>query len=214
MLRKSLAVVLTFGIALFAGPSFARPGHGDHGHRGKHSREYRHHGGYEGRHYRKHVVHHRVHRPHHVVRHRGAYYGAPYRPFYGRGPVFRVPYRYGYGYPYAYGRHHHHHDDDDDDVFLWLGLAAVGATALYALSQSSRTLHDQAYWGATTAPLGQPVTWNDRSASGSWTAVREGYAESGEYCREFQQEVRIGGRAESAYGTACWRPDGSWEVAP
>jgi len=34
----------------------------------------------------------------------------------------------------------------------------------------------------------------------------------GRYCREFLQEVVIGGRKEQAYGTACRQPDGSWEV--
>lgn len=32
------------------------------------------------------------------------------------------------------------------------------------------------------------------------------------YCREFTQVVDIGGRAESAYGTACMQPDGSWQI--
>jgi len=35
---------------------------------------------------------------------------------------------------------------------------------------------------------------------------------TGRYCREFQQEVKIGGVKERAYGTACRNPDGSWEV--
>lgn len=33
-----------------------------------------------------------------------------------------------------------------------------------------------------------------------------------EYCREYTKTVRIGGRTEQAYGTACYRPDGSWEI--
>jgi len=33
-----------------------------------------------------------------------------------------------------------------------------------------------------------------------------------EYCREYVKEVYIGGRTEEAYGTACYRPDGSWEI--
>lgn len=32
------------------------------------------------------------------------------------------------------------------------------------------------------------------------------------YCREYQQQVLVGGRWEQAYGTACRRPDGSWQI--
>ena len=32
------------------------------------------------------------------------------------------------------------------------------------------------------------------------------------YCREFTKVVDIGGRRESAYGTACMQPDGSWQI--
>jgi surface antigen len=33
-----------------------------------------------------------------------------------------------------------------------------------------------------------------------------------EYCREFIQNVTIGGRTQQSYGTACRQEDGSWEV--
>lgn len=33
-----------------------------------------------------------------------------------------------------------------------------------------------------------------------------------EYCREYTKTVRVGERTEQAYGTACYRPDGSWEI--
>lgn len=37
-------------------------------------------------------------------------------------------------------------------------------------------------------------------------------ASAQDYCREYTKTVSIGGRAEQAYGTACYRPDGSWEI--
>ena len=37
-------------------------------------------------------------------------------------------------------------------------------------------------------------------------------AQAEEYCREYTKTVSVGGRAEQAYGTACYRPDGSWEI--
>jgi surface antigen len=43
--------------------------------------------------------------------------------------------------------------------------------------------------------------------------VRDGTdTRTGAYCREFQQTVTIGGKTESAYGTACRQPDGTWKV--
>jgi hypothetical protein len=43
-----------------------------------------------------------------------------------------------------------------------------------------------------------------------------GYADSGPdngpYCREFQTTVVIDGRPQSAHGTACQQPDGTWAV--
>jgi len=32
------------------------------------------------------------------------------------------------------------------------------------------------------------------------------------HCREFTQTIRIDGRAYESYGTACLRPDGSWQI--
>ncbi len=34
------------------------------------------------------------------------------------------------------------------------------------------------------------------------------------HCREFTQTVRIDGQAHESYGTACLRPDGSWQIEP
>ncbi|MCB2081911.1 MAG: hypothetical protein H6908_04280 [Hyphomicrobiales bacterium] len=32
------------------------------------------------------------------------------------------------------------------------------------------------------------------------------------YCREYTREIIIGGKRETAYGTACLQPDGTWEI--
>lgn len=38
------------------------------------------------------------------------------------------------------------------------------------------------------------------------------YASDGTYCREYSQEIRIAGRMEESYGTACLQPDGTWRI--
>ena len=34
----------------------------------------------------------------------------------------------------------------------------------------------------------------------------------GQYCREYYRTVTIGGRPQQVYGTACYMPDGSWQI--
>ena len=61
---------------------------------------------------------------------------------------------------------------------------------------------------------GSHTRWSnpDSGNHGSVTPVRTYQKPSGQYCREYQQTVTVGGRTERAYGTACRQPDGSWEI--
>lgn len=70
---------------------------------------------------------------------------------------------------------------------------------------ASRTLEN--------AKSGTVSTWKnpDSGHSGTFKPTRT-YERQGRYCREFVQSVRIGGKVEEAYGTACRQPDGSWEM--
>lgn len=107
------------------------------------------------------------------------------------------------------------------------GKGQLAATALgtllgaYVGSEVGKSLDkaDQAYAGraearAHTAPIGQTISWNnpDSGNSGTYVPVRDGTDQSGNYCREYQTSVNIGGQTEQAYGTACRQPDGSWKV--
>ena len=67
---------------------------------------------------------------------------------------------------------------------------------------------------AYAGPIGQPIIWDnpDNGHSGSITPIRDGHTESGDYCREFQTDVNVGGQRQSAYGKACRQPDGSWKI--
>jgi len=61
---------------------------------------------------------------------------------------------------------------------------------------------------------GQPSYWHNPD-SGNYGSVVPSQAyerRPGEYCREYQQTITVGGRREEGYGTACRRPDGSWEI--
>jgi hypothetical protein len=100
----------------------------------------------------------------------------------------------------------------DDDAFKWLAFTAITLGVLDLLNESQQREHEAAQIAATTAPIGERIVWRDGGASGVVVATRDGTSTSGRYCREFQQEVSIGGKREDAYGTACRNPDGSWEV--
>ena len=52
----------------------------------------------------------------------------------------------------------------------------------------------------------------DSGHSGTITPKRTYRTERGQYCREYQQTVLIGGEEQQAYGTACRQPDGTWKI--
>lgn len=93
--------------------------------------------------------------------------------------------------------------------------ALIGGEIGRSLDRADQMAAQQAYQNAQTAPIGDTITWKnpDNGHHGTVTPVREGTQnQTGEYCREFQQTVTIGGRTENAYGVACRQPDGSWRI--
>lgn len=91
----------------------------------------------------------------------------------------------------------------------WLG-SEVGASLDRADQEYAMRAQQRAY----TAPIGETIRWDNPQSghSGTYTPIRAGTAESGAYCRQFRTTVNIDGRAESAYGTACQQPDGTWRI--
>lgn len=150
----------------------------------------------------------------------GPSYGSPYRRHvwvnnhrFDVRPDRRRVYRnvvilrpYGPWY-YGYGRYYR-----DADAWRWLGLTAFTLGIINYLNEAQLRAHEDAQIAATTARIGAPITWHDGPAHGTVVATRDGWSDTGAYCREFQQTVQIGGQMEQAYGTACMQPDGSWQV--
>ncbi|MDG5494644.1 RT0821/Lpp0805 family surface protein [Niveispirillum sp. BGYR6] len=114
--------------------------------------------------------------------------------------------------PYGHWYNGYGHYRRDDDALLWLGLTGITLAMLNNINENQQRALEDAQIRATAAPIGQPIYWSDSGANGQVVAVREGRTATGSYCREFQQTVMIGGRAEDAYGTACRMPDGAWQV--
>lgn len=94
-----------------------------------------------------------------------------------------------------------------------LGLVVGSEIGRYMDEQDQQRSYG-AWDQAARGPVGQPVRWNnpDSGNYGTVVPVRDGYHQSGAYCREFQQTIVVGGRTERAYGTACQQPDGSWRT--
>jgi surface antigen len=65
-----------------------------------------------------------------------------------------------------------------------------------------------------TNKTGQVSSWHnpDTGRDVSFTPTRTYQAAGDQYCREYTTTVTIGGKKESAFGTACRQPDGSWQV--
>ena len=100
-----------------------------------------------------------------------------------------------------------------------IGLGTLlGAMAGSSIGQSLDNA-DMQYYNQTSqralevAPVGQQTTWRnpDSGNYGTVTPTRT-YQEGGQYCREYNQTITVGGKTEKAYGQACRQPDGSWKV--
>ena len=92
--------------------------------------------------------------------------------------------------------------------------ALVGSEIGKSLDRADQQYAAQANYQAQSAPIGEPVSWNNPETGnyGQVVATKDGYTSSGNYCREFQQTIYVGGKEESAYGVACRQPDGSRKI--
>jgi surface antigen len=96
-----------------------------------------------------------------------------------------------------------------------LAGAMIGSEIGKSLDRADQLAMTQAETRAHSAPIGEKIVWNnpDSGNYGSVTPIRDGRdAQTNAYCREYQTTVVVGGQEQSAYGTACRQPDGSWKV--
>jgi surface antigen len=95
-----------------------------------------------------------------------------------------------------------------------LGGLLGGATGSALDDQDRRTAAMTTQRALNSQPSGTPTAWHnpDSGASGTVTPTRTFQNQSGQYCREFEETVTIGGRPQRSFGTACRQPDGSWRM--
>ena len=65
-----------------------------------------------------------------------------------------------------------------------------------------------------TNPTNQPTSWHNPDTNINYTVTPTNTYETaqGAPCREYTTQVNVGGKQETAYGTACRQPDGSWKI--
>lgn len=75
---------------------------------------------------------------------------------------------------------------------------------------AERTAQDSLEYNRTK----QTSSWNnpDSKASGSFTPTRTFQTAEGRSCREYETSIVVDGKTETATGTACRQPDGTWRV--
>jgi surface antigen len=96
-----------------------------------------------------------------------------------------------------------------------LAGAFLGSEVGKSLDKADRLYASRAQEQAHAAPIGQPIAWDNPKSgnSGTFTPTREGtHTTTGDYCREYQTTINVGGKTETAYGTACRQQDGSWKI--
>jgi surface antigen len=91
----------------------------------------------------------------------------------------------------------------------------IGGAIGDRMDAADRARANQAATQALEAiPSGRSVTWHnpDSGNSGTVTPIRTYQTANGQYCREYQQTIIIGGERQQSYGTACRQLDGSWKI--
>ncbi len=110
---------------------------------------------------------------------------------------------------------------DNQALFTMAGLLAgaiIGGDIGASLDQLDRQMQRATYEKVMESPLtNQAMTWSnpDSGNSGSVMATRNYYTETATgrtYCREYTQEIMVGGTKQQGYGVACQMPDGSWKI--
>jgi len=93
--------------------------------------------------------------------------------------------------------------------------AAAGKAVGARMDETDRLRMEQAQIQSLEyGRVGDATNWSnpDTGSSGSISPVSTYQNAAGQYCREFQQEVTVGGQPEQLFGTACREADGSWRI--
>lgn len=93
--------------------------------------------------------------------------------------------------------------------------AAIGSSIGKSLDRADQIAMQQtSQHSLESSQSGTVSKWHNPD-SGHYGSItpQPGYKNNkGKYCREYQQTITVGGKTETAYGTACRQPDGAWKI--
>lgn len=95
-----------------------------------------------------------------------------------------------------------------------LAGALIGGQVGKSMDETDRQLAAKSSREALEfSPAGRSVEWRnpDSGNRGTITPTKTVRTEQG-YCREYVQEIIVGGDKQKAFGRACRKPDGNWEI--
>jgi surface antigen len=93
--------------------------------------------------------------------------------------------------------------------------AGLGREVGGSLDRADIAYHDRtAQRALETAQPGQALPWSNPESGARGTITPSNYYQTsgGQYCREYNQTITVGGKTERGYGTACRQADGSWQI--
>ncbi len=96
-----------------------------------------------------------------------------------------------------------------------LAGALIGQDIGRSLDQADKlAMERNAQYALEHTPTNTSTPWRnpDTGNSGKIIPIETYKSKTGDYCREYQQTVWIGGNEQQAYGTACRNADGSWKI--
>lgn len=94
--------------------------------------------------------------------------------------------------------------------------AYIGREIGKSLDKADRAaMQERTQYSLESTQSGTTSTWANPDSGNSGTITPQpSYAnKTDEHCREYQQTVTVGGKTETAYGTACRQPDGTWKIS-
>ena len=93
--------------------------------------------------------------------------------------------------------------------------AGIGREIGASLDRADMSYYSQTQQRALeTGQPGQVLPWSNPQSGNSGSVTPAAYYQNpnGQYCREFNSTINVGGRTERGYGTACRQPDGQWQI--
>lgn len=108
-----------------------------------------------------------------------------------------------------------------DGKLVAVGVGTLIGAALGSEIGSSLDKADQLYAEQTTqsaletAQSGTALAWSNPDSGNSGKVIpRPAVVVGDTYCREYVQEIVIGGEIHTGVGRACRNPDGTWQIQP